>query len=148
MKRVFNPKWTGFPSKSDSKERRAFILVVSDRKLFHLSAALCLWLRLPTWPPCMQCISDTDAVFGHSAVEPTAIPPRLPPPLIRVRFILRPNEIIRPGRVLPSATRGFPFKAGHNVVRRQQKRVREPEGDSSLQVAARDFYTSYLKNPW
>lgn len=141
----FYPKWTGLPSNSDCKESGAFILVVSDWKLFHVSAALCLWFRLPTWPSCMHCISDTDAVFGHSAVEPTAIPP--PPPPIWVRFISRPNEIIRLGSVLLSATRGFPIKAGHNVVRRQQKRVRELEGDLRLQVAARHFYTSYLQNP-
>lgn len=122
-------------------QTRAIILVVNDRKLSPFSAALWLWFHLPTWPPCMQCISDTDAVFDHSAVE--ANTNFLPHP-IRVRLISRPNKIIRPGRVLPSATRGFPSKAGHNAVRRQQKRVREPEGDSRLQVAARDFFFTRL----
>lgn len=69
----------------------------------------------------MHCIPDTDAVHGYSAVETAAtgsffIPrPRFQPTPDRNNH-QRQGVIFYPG--------GFPFKAGRDAVRRQQKRVR------------------------
>lgn len=113
----------------------------------HLSLSLRLtWhcSRSPTWPSCMHCIPDTDAVCTALFLQhkQTATPDLfgLNPAVPRFQ-----PELTHPSRrALSLILRGgVPFfKAGHNAVRRQQKRVRsEPEGDSRLQVAAACTFT-------